>query len=358
MSHLIHDRFLQLALELQSAPEFRMVAEVLCHRLPDQISGGTEGWLITVTANGERISVGHGREGDSWGTGALSDRGYSQDFADLVTQLRPQDKTRLGLRVSEQPELAEACATGFETGREFSDMLVGHLMTNGRNHCLLAIPRETGRFDDEALRAFDYFLLLSRAVLDRLAADNLGRQFRKIYLGSPPSAHAAVFVLHANGDVLPVNFEGIRFAETSWGDDQAFGRIDPFQMKQLRTSLQAAWVDPATAEFHPIDITFAGGQPVAFVGLPRPDGEILLVHFPKDASVCGDEALSAVLTRRQKEIMGWIAEGKTSAEVAIILNISPRTVEKHLEAVFQRLGVENRIAAVRRYLDLKAGILD
>ena len=67
--------------------------------------------------------------------------------------------------------------------------------------------------------------------------------------------------------------------------------------------------------------------------------------------------IQSLLTRRQREIMEWIAEGKTSAETAIILDISPRTVEKHLEAIFQRLGVENRITAVRRYLELLSGQL-
>lgn len=68
------------------------------------------------------------------------------------------------------------------------------------------------------------------------------------------------------------------------------------------------------------------------------------------------EAMKGVLTKRQLEIMEWISEGKTTAETATILKISPRTVEKHLEAIFERFGVENRIAAVRRYLDSKAGI--
>lgn len=95
---------------------------------------------------------------------------------------------------------------------------------------------------------------------------------------------------------------------------------------------------------------------MTFYALPKLDGEIFLVApISEGAPVNSDDAVSAVLTKRQREIMDWIAEGKTSAETAIILDISPRTVEKHLEAVFQRLGVENRIAAVRRFLDLKAG---
>jgi DNA-binding CsgD family transcriptional regulator len=94
-----------------------------------------------------------------------------------------------------------------------------------------------------------------------------------------------------------------------------------------------------------------------FSCLPAWDGEIWLVLSLADREAAASEALDALLTKRQREIMGWIAEGKTSGETAIILDISPRTVEKHLEAIFQRLGVENRVAAVRNYLDIKSGQL-
>jgi DNA-binding CsgD family transcriptional regulator len=94
-----------------------------------------------------------------------------------------------------------------------------------------------------------------------------------------------------------------------------------------------------------------------FSCLPAWDGEVWLILSLADRKAAAEEALKALLTDRQREIMHWIAEGKTSAEAAKILEISPRTVEKHLEAVFQRLGVENRIAAVRNYLDIKAGQL-
>ncbi len=41
----------------------------------------------------------------------------------------------------------------------------------------------------------------------------------------------------------------------------------------------------------------------------------------------------------------WIAQGKTNREIGQILSLSPRTVNKHLEQVFRKLGVENRTAA-------------
>ncbi|MCV6625165.1 MAG: response regulator transcription factor [Cellvibrionaceae bacterium] len=51
------------------------------------------------------------------------------------------------------------------------------------------------------------------------------------------------------------------------------------------------------------------------------------------------------ITPREADVLLWIAHGKTNREVGLILDISPRTVNKHLELLFQKLGVENRTSA-------------
>jgi DNA-binding NarL/FixJ family response regulator len=59
------------------------------------------------------------------------------------------------------------------------------------------------------------------------------------------------------------------------------------------------------------------------------------------------EALMAAfrLTRREAEVLHWVIQGKTNRDIADILGMSPRTVNKHLEHVFEKLGVETRTAA-------------
>ncbi|MBX3206937.1 MAG: helix-turn-helix transcriptional regulator [Labilithrix sp.] len=52
------------------------------------------------------------------------------------------------------------------------------------------------------------------------------------------------------------------------------------------------------------------------------------------------------LSKRETEVLRWVAEGKRNAEIAIILAISPRTVEVHLTSVFRKLGVESRAGAM------------
>ena len=58
----------------------------------------------------------------------------------------------------------------------------------------------------------------------------------------------------------------------------------------------------------------------------------------------------AGLTPREGDVMHWLSRGKTDAEIAALLEISPRTVHKHLEHVYVKLGVETRTAAVVRSL--------
>ncbi len=52
------------------------------------------------------------------------------------------------------------------------------------------------------------------------------------------------------------------------------------------------------------------------------------------------------LTEREAEVLYWVARGKSSRDVGDILGSSPRTVDKHIERILQKLGVENRAAAV------------
>jgi DNA-binding CsgD family transcriptional regulator len=56
------------------------------------------------------------------------------------------------------------------------------------------------------------------------------------------------------------------------------------------------------------------------------------------------------LTDREREVLKWLSSGKTDRDIAEILEISPRTVHKHLQRIYEKLGVETRTAAVMRTL--------
>ncbi|MEO6367232.1 MAG: helix-turn-helix transcriptional regulator, partial [Steroidobacteraceae bacterium] len=58
------------------------------------------------------------------------------------------------------------------------------------------------------------------------------------------------------------------------------------------------------------------------------------------------------VTVREAEVLLWLSRGKSNREIGQILGISPRTVNKHLEQIFIKLGVENRASAAGRAVRL------
>lgn len=62
----------------------------------------------------------------------------------------------------------------------------------------------------------------------------------------------------------------------------------------------------------------------------------------------GLEPFCTGLSPRETEVLRWVSAGKRNSEVAEILAISRRTVDKHLERIYIKLGVENRTAAAMR----------
>jgi DNA-binding CsgD family transcriptional regulator len=78
----------------------------------------------------------------------------------------------------------------------------------------------------------------------------------------------------------------------------------------------------------------------------------LTVERSEDALVLNERQVEPDLTAREREVLAWVARGKTNAEIAQLLWLSPSTVRKHLENVYAKLGVSTRTAAVARFLGL------
>ena len=83
---------------------------------------------------------------------------------------------------------------------------------------------------------------------------------------------------------------------------------------------------------------------LSFVG--RTPDEILL-RLSRDNPSSGPTRLRAHLpiTAREAEVLFWLSQGKSSRDIGEILGLSHRTVTKHLEGIYAKLGVENRTAA-------------
>ncbi|MGA9960939.1 MAG: response regulator transcription factor [Azonexus sp.] len=85
------------------------------------------------------------------------------------------------------------------------------------------------------------------------------------------------------------------------------------------------------------------------------DEWLVVLREENDASAIDSLIAAFRLTQREAEVLYWVVQGKTSNDIGDILGNSPRTVNKHLEHVFEKLGVETRTAAANLALSKMRG---
>jgi DNA-binding response OmpR family regulator/DNA-binding CsgD family transcriptional regulator len=121
----------------------------------------------------------------------------------------------------------------------------------------------------------------------------------------------------------------------------------------------AAWLaDGATGTDTPLTIV-RGASRLVFSLADGGDGEQRMIVLREESDAARVQALMALfrLTQRESEVLHWVMMGKTNRDIGDILGTSPRTINKHLEHVFHKLGVETRTAAAALALNrLRAAV--
>jgi DNA-binding NarL/FixJ family response regulator len=82
-----------------------------------------------------------------------------------------------------------------------------------------------------------------------------------------------------------------------------------------------------------------------YVGETAPNEFLLRLSRESGTALPPEFTSELGLTTREGEVLAWLSKGKTNRDIAQILGLSPRTVDKHLEQIYAKLGVENRTAA-------------
>jgi DNA-binding NarL/FixJ family response regulator len=132
----------------------------------------------------------------------------------------------------------------------------------------------------------------------------------------------------------------------AWHSPQAKQWLDEF-FPDTAPQARMAWLHERTGPDGVVRVATAGGRALSALRLGTAGmGEIMWLLSLRPADAPSPSRLStASLTPREAEVLSWIAKGKTNRDVGEILAMSPRTVNKHLEHVFEKLGVETRAAA-------------
>ncbi|MGY3590611.1 DNA-binding NarL/FixJ family response regulator [Bradyrhizobium sp. USDA 4341] len=93
--------------------------------------------------------------------------------------------------------------------------------------------------------------------------------------------------------------------------------------------------------------SFPGSEQLRLQFMGKLGPNEFLLRLAKDTSgdMPAEFSSELGLTTREGEVLSWLSKGKTNRDIAQILGLSPRTVDKHLEQIYAKLGVENRTAA-------------
>ena len=126
----------------------------------------------------------------------------------------------------------------------------------------------------------------------------------------------------------------------------------------LAAWLAATEVAHALGQSHgPLTVAH-GAKRLVFSAAELSENAQWMVVLREESDAALVEALMAAfkLTQRESEVLNWVIKGKTNRDIGDILGTSPRTVNKHLEHVFVKLGVETRTSAAAMAINTLRGI--
>lgn len=151
-----------------------------------------------------------------------------------------------------------------------------------------------------------------------------------------------VVVLSREGRPRLTNAQAVRMLTTYCGGSSLRGARLPEELE--RWVRQQAGVTPSLGSPRSPLVMERGGRHL-LVRLVGGADERLMLLEEQTTALDPRSLLSLGLTRREADVMTWIVQGKTNAEIAAILGMRPYTVIKHLQHIFDKLGVRTRTAA-------------
>jgi len=174
----------------------------------------------------------------------------------------------------------------------------------------------------------------------------------RVHLANARSAQSARVALDAAGRHLMAVSPG---GDVLWTTPQASRLLDAMGPTGVGSRLVAerasGWLTQTTApegrvgESFAIEANVARGLQLLYLGTIGSNEH--LFRLIASGGENQDNLLRQLfgLTQRESEVLLWIARGKSNRDIGDILGLSPRTVNKHLEQVYTKLGVENRASA-------------
>jgi DNA-binding CsgD family transcriptional regulator len=159
---------------------------------------------------------------------------------------------------------------------------------------------------------------------------------------APPLLHVS-----AKGKILWGSSSALRLLRAYWDWKGTSAHLPAALRGILRWRSHARVASPI--EVRKEEVMAGRGGASLLVRLVEGNGRVWLLMDERSRPVNWARIQAHGLTEREAEVLQWLAAGKSNIDIGKILAISPRTVEKHLERTFERLGVETRTAAAAEF---------
>jgi LuxR family quorum sensing-dependent transcriptional regulator len=187
---------------------------------------------------------------------------------------------------------------------------------------------------------FSTFMRADQRFEDVMLAVRLPPEWFKIYL-EEDYAHSDPFIRHCGRTFTPFELKDAPFDPDS--EPKAVELVRRLADFKLSSGLVVPVPSPAGFE----GIVWAGGYHFeATLPARRAIQLVALSAFERVRALAGVPRNREILTPREREVLTWVAQGKSAWEIGEILHIAKRTVDEHAQTAFRKLGAVNRAHAV------------
>jgi len=165
----------------------------------------------------------------------------------------------------------------------------------------------------------------------------------KVHLNNAALAENAYHALDKLGQSVILVDEQ---ASVLWATPDTHSLIDRIDWAKNQNKVQL-WLSQHPDSNNRLSIAIENGEfaELRFIEKRQQQGLLLRIVVNSESDKLETLRQGLNVTKRESEVLFWLANGKSNKEIAEILGMSVRTVNKHLEQVFPKLGVENRTAA-------------
>ena len=205
----------------------------------------------------------------------------------------------------------------FMTGLTESEHIIKGLISGGVDYLTKPV------IIDELVARITTHILNAKAIQSaRQALDTSGR---------------SVIAVDLDGTVLWGSPKAMKMIEPSTADTLTSPNGSSDFAKWLQSSLRLPASPPRKFLFQNNVLSYIGTSPSNEILLKVCDGDQTSPYEVLEKTFA--------LTPREAEVLYWLSMGKTNRDIAQILELSSRTINKHLEQIFQKMGVDNRTSA-------------